>query len=247
MRATAKINPLSEWQRPANVGAAYTSRGSAPFSSSYDDFNLALHVGDDEQKVLRNRRFLTHELRLPSEPLWLDQVHGTQCVINDAAQNESTADASFTREPGRVCAILSADCLPILVCSMDGQELAAIHAGWRGLLGGVIDKTLARFESPTSKLQAWLGPRISSPHYVVGQDLIEKFCAADTHYEVTVSRVGSRHFLDLGMVARLQLQRAGISNIQDCQLCTYEGINEFYSYRRDRITGRFACLIWREK
>ena len=241
------IIPIQNWRHAANVRAAYTMRGGAPFESPYDHFNLASHVEDDCQKVNENRQALCRELDLPRQPLWLNQVHGTDCVVNDNNRGVPTADASFTREAGRVCAVLSADCLPILVCSIDGREVAAIHAGWRGLLNGVIEQPLLQFASPAEQIQAWLGPRISSHHYEVGPDLIEKFRAADTDYEAAVSRVGSRQFFDLGAIAQLQLQRAGIKNIQDCRLCTYERENEFYSYRRDGITGRFACLIWRDR
>ena len=236
---------ITDWQRPANVQAVYTTRGPAPHKTPYADFNLATHVRDVESRVLENRKRLARDLQLPNEPLWLNQVHGVACATHGAAPRPVTADASFTRQRAEVCVVLTADCLPILVCSADGRELAAIHAGWRGLLDGVIASALRQFESAGQALRVWLGPRISPANYEVGEDLIENFLTVDTHYQTAVRQADSRYYLDLGAVARIQLARAGVESIQDCQLCTFERPEDFYSYRRDGVTGRFACLIWR--
>lgn len=239
------IHALEGWQQPANIRAVYTTRGPAPHESPYDSFNLATHVADAESSVHRNRQHLIRALELPDDPLWLNQVHGVECARHDTTHNPAIADASFTRKPGQVCVVLTADCLPLLVCSADGQEIAAIHAGWRGLLDGVIASTLSEFESVGRNLRVWLGPRISASHYEVGEDLVEKFLTVDTHYQTAVRQADSRYYLDLGVVARIQLARAGVDSIQDCQLCTFKRSEDFYSYRRDGVTGRFACLIWR--
>ena len=239
------IKPILNWQLPDNVRAVYTTRGHDPHRRTYGAFNLATHVGDEHAVVLNNRRRLAAELCLPTSPLWLNQVHSYHCIDNVISSSQPTADASYSDSVGRVCTVLTADCLPILISSTNGKEIAAIHAGWRGLLNGIITHTLDRFRTPKQELLVWLGPRICGRHYEVGRDLIEKFISADTSYEAAASYTQSRFYFDLSVVASIQLRHAGVKHILDCGACTFERMNGLYSYRRDEITGRFASLIWR--
>ena len=240
------IQFIHDWSPTANIRAAFTTRLSGDSASPYAAFNLATHVGDDTTQVNLNRRLLRERLALPSEPFWLNQVHGVKVVTASRRPDAPPdADASYCATGGAVCVVLSADCLPILIASDDGQEIAAVHAGWRGLLDGVIATTVGRFRSAPRRLKTWLGPRISAPYYEVGSELIENFISADTRYRAACLRRDQQHFLDLGQIARLQLNRLGINEIRDCDLCTFKNSREFYSYRRDGVTGRFASLIWR--
>ncbi|MGR8946895.1 MAG: peptidoglycan editing factor PgeF [Gammaproteobacteria bacterium] len=245
MSPRRSVITLDDWPRPANIRAAFTTRIAGKSLPPYASFNLATHVGDDDRRVTANRQTLVQQLALPGEPLWLNQIHGATVADAFASPNLPAADASYGAAPGAVCAVLSADCLPILIASEDGIEIAAVHAGWRGLLGKVVEAVLTRFRMPPAGLSAWLGPRISARHYEVGPDLIENFSTADNRYATAFSQHGHQSYLDLGAIARLQLESLGVVEIHDCELCTYENAHEFYSYRRDGVTGRFASLIWR--
>jgi len=237
------------WSLPADVQAVVTTRAGGVSNAAWSEFNLASHVGDDPGAVAANRRKLIRELirklirKLDSEPVWLNQVHGDQLyIVNESDGHPAVieADASYTRLPGIALAILVADCLPILICSSDGREIAAVHAGWRGLANGIIANAVQSFES--RELTAWLGPAIGPCHYEVDEKVRSCF-DSDTGFTV----VDATHWMfDLAAVARQQLQKSGVDQIQASSICTACD-SRFYSFRRDGETGRFAAVIWRHQ
>lgn len=237
-----------DWPAPANVHALVTTRRLAGASvAPWDRCNLGLHSGDSEQAVGHNRRQLQPILGLPSAPHWLRQVHGTRVIVAAPRLPEPQADAAVAREPDTVLAILSADCLPVLLCSRDGREVAAAHAGWRGLAAGVLEATLAAMHSDPSLCLAWLGPCIGASAYEVGEDVRQAFVnGAHVHAAeaFTATRAGHWH-CDLAMLARQCLLHAGVGGVYGGGFDTM-GDARFYSYRRDGVrSGRFASLIWR--
>jgi YfiH family protein len=207
--------------------------------------NLGTHVGDDPVAVRENRRRLATTLKLPMEPVWLRQVHGNRVIAASAENREAEADASFTRQRGIVCAVLTADCLPILLCTGDASRVAAVHAGWRGLAGGVIDAAVGALQ--TDDVLAWLGPAIGPDAFQVGDEVRQMFCALDGASELAFRpAAGGRWWADLYQLARLRLGRLGIDRVFGGHWCTYGDPERFFSYRRDGLTGRMATLIWRD-
>ena len=245
---------IPDWKLPPGVHAAVSTRtlpGVSP--SPFDGGNLGARCGDEADNVAANRAVLRRELALPGEPPWLRQVHGTEVHLATAPgdparrhHDDPVADAVYAREPGLVCAVQTADCLPLLICSDDGREVAAVHAGWRGLAAGVIEATLARFAAPASRLRVWLGPAIAAASYEVGEDVRAAFIAADPHAEVAFSETRPGHWLcDLYELARQRLHAAGVADVSGGGFDTFTDAR-FYSHRRERPTGRFASLIWIE-
>jgi YfiH family protein len=213
----------------------------------YDNFNLGLRSGEDEAAVRANRARLIRDLGLPSEPRWLQQVHGDRSlrITEEIFASEQQADAAFTTQPNIVLAILTADCLPILLCADDGSEVAAIHAGWRGLSASIIESTVARLRTPRARLMAWIGPAIGPASYEVGDEVRETFVSNSSEAERAFSATRPGHWhCDLFALARLRLRRAGVENIFGGNFDTFTDAR-FYSYRRDGArSGRFASLIW---
>lgn len=211
---------------------------------SYASFNLAEHVGDDAQAVRKNRALLCDALKLPQAPGWLQQVHGTQ-VVPLPADPVPEADASVSRAAGLACVILTADCLPVLFCDDAGSVVAAAHAGWRGLLKGVLENTLAAMASPPSRIMAWLGPAIGPSAFEVGAEVrevfIEQSMVADAAFRPSAS---GKFMADLYMLARQRLEAAGVHRIYGGGECTYRDAARFYSFRREARCGRMASLIW---
>lgn len=233
-----------DWPAPPNVRAASTLRPGGFSQGVYAGLNLGAHVGDDPAHVATNRRLLWEALNLPAEPLWLSQVHGA--VVIDADKPASlTGDAAVTRRAGLVCAVMTADCLPILLCDRSGTCVAAVHAGWRGLAGGVVEAAVAALKRPD--LMAWLGPAIGPQAFEVGGEVRQAFCDRLGHCSSAFSRTGEDRWLaDLYELARIALQRAGVVDLYGGGYCTHSDPERFYSYRRDGRTGRMATLIWRE-
>lgn len=240
---------LPDWPAPAAVFAATTTRDGGCSSAPYQSFNLATHVGDDPDCVAENRHRLRQRLALPEHPRWLNQVHGVDVVCADALRAPVDADGAWTTTPGVVCAVQTADCLPVLFCNREGTRVAAAHAGWAGLLAGVLAATRATFAGDGEVL-AWLGPAISQPHYEVGPELRAAFLDAAPAAQraqtaaafLPAPRAG--HWLaDLYALARLQLQGSGV-RVFGGDLCTAADPQRFYSYRRDGATGRMASLIY---
>jgi hypothetical protein len=233
------------WPAPERVRAVSTTRHGGTSRPPYDTLNLAEHVGDEAVAVAANREQLRQALQLPAMPAWLQQVHGVQVVNAAGVTAPVAADAAYALEPGVVCAVLTADCLPVLLCDRGGRAVAAAHAGWRGLAAGVIEQTIAAMPAPGAELMAWLGPAISANAYVVGEEVRDTFLSHDPA-AVTAFRPaadGGWH-ADLYLLARQRLQSQGITEVHGGGFCTWEDPVRFYSYRRDGVTGRMASLIW---
>lgn len=236
---------VPDWSVPAAVHAATTTRAGGHSAPSYDSFNLAMHVADDPDRVRENRIQLERQLSLPSEPVWLNQVHGKR-VIDAARMSGSTgADAAFTTEAGVVCAVLTADCLPVLFCDQDAECVAAAHAGWRGLAAGVLEATVAAMPVAASRISAWLGPAIGVDAFVVGSEVRERFIR---HQAAAAGAFRARSdgtwTADIYALARQRLAAAGVYRVSGGAFCTYRDRDRFYSYRREGVTGRMASLIW---
>lgn len=232
-----------DWDAPASVHAVSTTRHGGVSKGAWQGLNLALHVEDDSADVAVNRQVLRNALNLPAEPYWLTQVHGN-LVLDASRASDCVADAAFSSHPGDVCAVMTADCLPVLFCNRTGDKVAAAHAGWRGLAAGVLEASLAKF-SPGDEVLAWLGPAIGPAAFEVGNDVRATFVQdqADAESAFVENRPG--HWLaDIYVLARLRLQRAGVDTITGGNFCTYSDPDRFYSFRRDKITGRMASLIW---
>jgi YfiH family protein len=242
---------IPEWAAPPDVAAMTTLRRGGASCAPYDaggdgGLNLADHVGDRPENILVNRALLRP--LLPAEPVWLSQVHGV--VVVDAAKiaGPVEADASFTTQAGVVCAILTADCLPVLFCDVSGTVVGAAHAGWRGLATGILGNTVVSMrEAGAGEIVAWLGPAIGPQRFEVGGDVLDAFIR--THADATVAfksiegRPG-KYLADVYRLARMILAKAGVEQVAGGGLCTMSDASRFYSYRRDRVTGRMASLIW---
>ncbi|PTU73982.1 peptidoglycan editing factor PgeF [Pseudomonas mangrovi] len=231
-----------QWPAPANVRAWVTTCDQGSGNGPFGSFNLALHVGDQSQAVLENRRRLT--AHLGCEAAWLNQVHG----INVASADPSTvadADASWTDRSGVACAVLTADCLPLLFCDRAGTRVAAAHAGWRGLAAGVIEASLDALALPAEQVLVWLGPAISPQVFEVGAEVRDAFCVEQAQAsQVFLPSQRPGHYLaDIYALARLRLARAGVQAVYGGGFCTVSD-TRFYSFRRQPQTGRFASLVW---
>ena len=240
---------VPDWPAPQGVRALVTTRAGGVSRGAHAGLNLGPQSGDAVEDVARNRA----ELRrwLPAEPLWLRQVHGTTVVEADELEGSPEADAAVARRPGTVCAALTADCLPLLICDQEGTVVAAAHAGWRGLCSGVIEQTLRIMDRPPESLLAYLGPAIGPAAYEVGAEVRDAFVAAGPGDEADAAaafkpgQTGKFH-ADLYALARQRLAHWGVHRVYGGGYCTYTERERFYSYRRDGATGRMASLIWIE-
>jgi polyphenol oxidase len=237
-----------DWPAPGCVHAAVTTRdGPGVSQSPFGRFNLGLRSGEDAHTVCSNRSALRQSLGLPVEPRWLRQVHGT--VVADLgplpSREEPEADAAVSHLSGTVLAILTADCLPVLFCSEDGQTIGVAHAGWRGLAAGVLEETIAQMQRPASSVMAWLGPCIGATSYEVGEEVRKAFMAHDASAASAFEATRPGHWLcDLAVLARQRLQAAGVVQLYGGGFDTRTDMR-FYSYRREGArSGRFASLIW---
>ncbi len=237
----------AEWPAPADIVAGTTTRIGGVSGGAYASMNLGDHVGDDPACVAENRQRFVAGCGLDAEPDWLTQVHGTAVrVAGDAAPIE--ADAAIAREPGTTVAVLTADCLPILLCADSGDEIAAIHAGWRGLAAGIVGATLAHVRTPPGRLLAWFGPAISQPAFEVGGEVRAAFLAGDAGAEACfLPNERGRWQADLYALTRRQLEAAGVGAVYGGDLCTVGDSERFFSYRRDGQCGRMATFIHRRR
>jgi len=238
---------VPDWPVAASVRAVTTTRQGGVSRGSYASMNPAAHVDDDPVAVMANRQTLQQVLGLPGQPVWLQQVHGTG-VVNAAAVGVSpTADAAWCSQPGVVCAVLTADCLPVLLADTAGQCVAAIHAGWRGLAAGVIEQAATAMGRPGETLLAWLGPAIGPLAYRVGDEVRDTFMAHDPE-AAGAFRQGpdGEWFADLYQLARQRLADCRVTAVYGGGYCSFTDSEQFYSYRRDGATGRMATLIWLE-
>lgn len=265
---------VPEWPAPPNVKSAITTRNDGVSCSPFDGFNLATHVGDDAVCVTANRRLLsaTMEARMVSSKLkpitWLTQVHGTDILDLDAAceassraaaiqsctsDKTSSADGAVARVPGNICAVLTADCLPVLMCDKQGTQVAAIHAGWQGMAKGVLSCAVSAFTCAPEDILCYFGPAISVKHFEVGSDVLAAFqqAAKQRPYKKPIEdafypsqTAAKKWFGDLYALARSELQGKGVYGIYGGTSCSYSEHEHFYSFRRDGVTGRMASLIW---
>lgn len=234
----------ANWPAPGGIVAGCTTRTGGVSEGPYQSLNIGGHVGDDPAAVAENRRRFVAACELPNEPCWLNQVHGTHVVIDPGAGDEG--DAALTREAGVVCAVMVADCLPVLICSDDGQEIAAAHAGWRGLAAGVLEATIAAFNAAPGQLFAWLGPAISQSAFEVGDEVRDAFVGTDRDAAASFSpNDNGRWQADLFGLARQRLEVAGIGSIFGDGPCTHSNPERFFSYRRDGQCGRMAAFVCR--
>ena len=270
----------ADWPAPAQVHAGTTTRLNGLSPRPFGSFNLAAHVGDRSDAVAGNRRQLRARLKLPAEPAWLRQQHGNKVIkveqgrraeVDDAyteADADSAyaaADGAYADSAGEVCAVLTADCVPLLLCDRSGAGVAALHIGWRGLCSRVIKHGLSRFDAAPQNLLAWIGPHIRQENYEVGADVVSA-CASiwpETRTAITPGRSNTwgrskisrkfysdpgnpdRWYLSLAGLVKVELQQLGVTQVYDCGQCTYANKDLFYSYRRDGLTGRMASLIWK--
>jgi purine-nucleoside/S-methyl-5'-thioadenosine phosphorylase / adenosine deaminase len=235
---------VPDWQVAPSVRAVMTTRRGGFSTGPYASFNLASHVGDDERAVLANRQRLHDALSLPSEPKWLDQVHGRRVAVLSRPLPRN-ADAAVAFEPGAVAGVLTADCLPVFLASRAGDRVGLAHAGWRGLAAGVIEATVAALESDPAGLIAWLGPSIGPEAFEVGGEVRAMFVAAQPDSDADFRPgPGSKYLADLPALARRRLAACGVTTVHGGLHCTVSDPGRFYSYRRDGQTGRMAALIW---
>ena len=239
---------VPDWPAPSNVKTFITTRSGGVSVGPHASFNLGLRADEDPQTVEKNRAILRQHL--PQTPRWLRQVHGARVVDADAVTESPDADASVALNSGTVCAVMIADCLPVLFTNRSGTHVAGAHAGWRGLSGGVINNTVDRLKAAgddPDDLLAFIGPGIGPTAFEVGQDVYDAFVTPDAQARSAFTpHTPGKWLADLFTLARRALQRAGVSKVYGGGLCTYSDAARFYSYRRDKLTGRMAAFIWRE-
>ncbi len=240
---------LPDWPAPANVHACSTTRVGGFSQKPFDSFNLGVRSADTADNVLKNRALLQEKMNLPTAPCWLWQVHGTRVVDAARAGRDEQADAAWTQLPGTVCTVMTADCLPVLFADRTGSCVAAAHAGWRGLLNGVLESVIDSLPVAPTQLCAWLGPSIGLSAFEVGADVYDVFCIQDdtnkTHFQRT--ETPGKWIANLPGLARQRLQKAGVTSLFGGNWCTYTDRQRFFSYRRDGAhSGRMATLIWIE-
>ncbi len=237
---------VPDWPAPANVKALITTRQGGVSQVPYAGLNLGDHVGDLPAHVAANRRLLRSQV--PVTPRWLKQVHGVDVVNADKVADGIEADAAYTRATDIACTVLTADCLPLLICDRAGAQVAAAHTGWRGLHQGVIERTIAAMDAPPSALLVYLGPAIGPQRYEVGGDVRDAFVARDGQTASAFkSKENGKWLANLYELARRRLHKLGIRAVFGGDYCTAEDLVRFYSYRRDGQTGRMASLIWLER
>ncbi len=250
MQGLSRIVP--QWDVPANVGAMVTTRLGGHSQAPYASLNLAAHVGDSMDSLLQNLAVLEESLPGSLSLQWLRQEHGSGIALIDSARDPINADALLTQTPGVACCVLTADCLPVLLASARGDEVAIVHAGWRGMAAGLIEKTVHSMSNPPEQLHAWLGPAIGRCHFEVGEEVRRQLLAgeenpADLAACFIAKGYNNKYMADLYGLARCKLHRLRLSTVTGGDLCTYCDSERFFSYRRDGTTGRMASLIYIEE
>ena len=239
------------WPAPERVKALVSTRRGGVSLPPWGSFNLASHVGDEKKNVLHNRQIFQEYLGPGLKPQWLNQIHGTTVLEASATTEIVDADAIFSREIKQVCAVLTADCLPVFFCDKAASIVAVSHAGWRGLGSGILEETLAKFPVRSEEILAYLGPAIGPRHFEVGEDVRAFY--HQNYPQLVYKKIFSpsikdkkKFFMDIYEAARQILNRQGISHIYGGDLCTYSDTEKFYSYRREGVCGRMASCIWLE-
>lgn len=234
----------ADWPAPDFIKAGTTLRQGGVSKGSFNSFNLATHVGDEFAAVRQNRSMLN----VPNAPQWLEQVHSTKAVLFPAEEITLKADAAYTSDKNIVCAVMTADCLPLLITDKQGSCVAAIHAGWRGLCAGIIETTIKKLAVEPESLLVWLGPAIGPDVYEIGEEVYHAFIKGDDAAKQAFTSVSEGHWLfDIYHLAKLRLNKTGVKQIYGGDRCTLSEEEQFFSYRRDGVTGRMASMIWIEK
>ena len=238
---------IPNWPAPNSIKAFASTRIGGCSKAPYQGLNLGMHVGDDPNVVERNRQVIEAEANMPSAPVWLNQTHSTQVAILQAPTTQILdADGSVTDKPNVVCSVMTADCLPVLITNRLGSRVAAVHAGWRGLAGCIVEQALRHFsEDP----MVWLGPAIGPRAFEVGEDVLQAFTYehSETEQAFKPGNKAGKWWADMDLITRIRLKALGITDVYSSNLCTYENPEQFYSYRRDGVTGRQATFIWIEQ
>lgn len=243
-------NIIPNWNIPKHIHAFTTVRTGGVSKPPFDSFNLGDHVNDSPEDVAQNRALLVEKFHLPQSPLFLIQTHSTRVLELPYSGEDIEADAVYTNQPNQVCLVMTADCLPVIFVSKDGKEIAAAHAGWRGLCDGVLEATVKKFQCPSNEISAWLGPAIGAKAFQVGKEVIDQFCAFDPKAEeafIQDHSTSGKFLGNLYQIATQRLNKLGITEISGGEYCTYTQEDLFFSYRRDKQTGRMATLIWKEE
>ena len=236
---------VPDWPAPKNVRSLQTTRSGGVSVAPYNSFNLGDHVGDAPQAVAHNRQLLAQ--LMPSEPVWLQQVHGTVVVDAGATECLPQADAAVTRHRGAVCVVMTADCLPVLLCDESGTVVGVAHAGWKGLAAGVIESTVQTMDIAPQKLLAWLGPAISQRAFEVGEEVRKVFVAQHAQaIEAFLPGENGKGMADIYLLAHQRLHALGVTRVYGGEHCTHGDSARFFSYRRDGATGRMGTFIWLE-
>lgn len=235
-----------EWPVTKNIHAAVTLRKGGFSCNAFSSLNLASHVNDKPISVQKNRKLISQMLNLPTEPIWLEQVHGNRVIKAKQTQQPIQADASYSDEAGIVCAILTADCLPVLLASTNGTKIAAIHAGWKGLLAGIISNTIHAIGS--AQVIAWLGPAIGANCFEVGHEVKDAFISKSKIFSPAFCKKkdDTKYLANIYQLAMIELSSMGVTKMYGGNYCTVTDKENFYSFRRDGETGRMATLIWRD-
>ncbi|MCG9679935.1 peptidoglycan editing factor PgeF [Vibrio sp. Isolate24] len=238
---------LPNWPAPKNVKAFASTRLQGFSTGVYQGLNLGAHVGDELEIVEQNRQWLANQSHMPSSPIWLNQTHSTLVLEADQpTRNVLDADGLFTQQRGVVCSAMTADCLPVLLTNTQGTQVAAVHAGWRGLAGGIVENAVAKFDGP---VMAWIGPAIGASVFEVGEDVLQAFVSFDPAAEQAFSsrEVQGKWLADMNLLVTQRLNKVGVFDVYYSDLCTYLDQQRFFSYRRDGATGRQASFIWIDK
>lgn len=236
----------STWSAPTDITAFTSTRQGGVSRGPYSSMNLGMHVGDNTAVVLKNRQRLQDLTSMPEQPRWLNQTHSTNVVLAEAVSSADEADGSYTQTPGVVLAVLTADCLPVVITNGHSSELAVVHAGWRGLAGGILDNAIACFKDKRA-LQAWLGPAIGSRAFEVGEDVraafVQRQASHGLYFKPGVS--DDKYWCDLYSVARSELAYLGCQAVSGGDYCTFTHADRFHSHRRDGVpSGRMATVAW---
>ena len=252
------------WSAPYNIRALCTTRNASLSNQSSDElgfslppynaFNLATHVGDNAAHIQKNRHLLYEQACLPNVPFWLDQQHTTKTVCLDSMTASTwqapVADASWTTQANLVSVVMTADCIPMLVTNKSGTLVSAIHAGWKGLAEGIVSQSLQALPDTPNNLLVWIGPCIRQPNFEVGEDVYTEFTATNPKtrrfFKSIASEPEQKYLADLAGLLNLELKQFGVNEIYDSGMCSYAQSEQFYSYRREGVTGRMASLIWIE-
>ena len=242
---------IPNWNAPSNVKAFASTRVGGFSADAYQGLNLGMHVGDDASLVERNRIWLTQHASMPAAPVWLNQTHSTDVItVLEPTSNVLDADGAFTTATGVVCSAMTADCLPVILTDTNGTQVAAVHAGWRGLASGILENAVAKFSNLNSDNQiiAWLGPAIGKQAFEVGDDVLEAFVSFDPQAKLAfkAKTEAGKWLANMSQLATQRLTKVGVSQVTDSNLCTFADSDAFYSYRRDGVTGRQATFIWLE-